>query len=106
MAGDSIETVRAYLRAFVDGSIELGALDDWLAEHAGQPRSADVQRLEGEAAHLLARWDDGIHDEAELRREFADLLDSAATAAPPAPITDAAAGPSPSRSRKQTVARS
>ncbi len=105
MAGDSIETVRAYLRAFVDGSIDLGALDSWLAEHAGQPRSADVQRLEGEAAHLLAWWDDGVYDEAELRRKFADLLDGDATAAPPTRATDTESGSSRRRSRKQPVAR-
>ena len=105
MTGDSIETVRSYLRAFVGGSIDLGALDSWLAEHAGQPRSPDVRRLEGEAAHLLAWWDDGIYDVAALRRKFADLLDGAATATPPPLATDAEAGSPPKRSRKQPLAR-
>ena len=82
MADDSIEAVRACFRAFVDGGIDLGALDDWLADHAGQRRSEDVRRLEAEAAHLLAWWDDGICNEAELRRRFADLLEGAAP--PPA----------------------
>lgn len=80
MADDSIEAVRACLRAFVDGGIDLGALDDWLADHASQPRSEGVRRLEAEAAHLLAWWDGGICDEAGLRRGFADLLDGAAHA--------------------------
>ncbi len=76
MSTDSLEAVRSCVRAFIEGAIDLGALDDQLADRAMKPRSAAERHLERELAHLLAGWDDGVYDEDGFRHEMAKLLEA------------------------------